>query len=413
MSNILWDATRMLAEIDYGREHFETDVRANQMVGVDRRPLVNPVKDLAAAVAEALEKPSGFPALRRALTPDDRVAVVLGDRLPQVRDIVLPLLEHLMCAHVQPEAITFVTSDTQEPADWLSDLPATFRSVQHVVHDREDRKRLSYLATTKKGRRIYLNRTIVDADQLVVVSRPGYDPLLGYGGCEGAIFPGLSDLATQQDLFSKLSMSARGDEAWPARREAAEVMWLLGAPFMLQVIPGYHDTALHVVAGLADTVAEGIRLLDQAWRITVERPVDIVVAGVSGKNATFSDLGDALGCAFRIVKPQGKIVLLSQGAPALGAAAELFRQAESSDQALRLLRKEPVPDVLAAYQWASAAQKSTIYLLSDLAQEMTEEMFATPLDHPGQVQRLVSAAGTCAFISEADKTLAVVRKSGQ
>jgi nickel-dependent lactate racemase len=402
----------MLAEIEYGLEHFQTDVRVNQMVGIERRPPVSPVQDLSAAVAQALEKPSGFPALRRALTPDDRVAIVLGERLPRIGDIVLPLLEHLMRAHVRPQAITIVTSENPEPTDWLGDLPATFRPVRHVVHDREDRKRLSYLATTKKGRRIYLNRTIVDADQLVVVSQPSYDPLLGYGGCEGAIFPALSDLATQQELFSKLSMSARGDEASSARREAAEVTWLLGAPFMLHIIPGYRDTALHVVAGLADTVAEGIRLLDQSWRVTLEQCVDLVVAGVSGKNPTFRDLADALGCAFRIVKPEGKIVLLCQGAPALGAATQFFRQAQSSQEALRLLKKEQVPDVLAAYQWASTAQKSTIYLLSDLTQELAEEMFTTPLDHPGQVQRLVSAAGTCAFISEADKTLAVVPTKG-
>ena len=39
------------------------------------------------------------------------------------------------------------------------------------VHDPADRKKLSYLATTRQGRRIYLNRSAVDADQLIVLSR--------------------------------------------------------------------------------------------------------------------------------------------------------------------------------------------------------------------------------------------------
>ena len=41
------------------------------------------------------------------------------------------------------------------------------------------------------GRRLYLNRTLVDADFVVVLSGRDYDPLTGYAGAEAAIFPAL------------------------------------------------------------------------------------------------------------------------------------------------------------------------------------------------------------------------------
>ena len=80
-------------------------------------------------------------------------------------------------------------SASQQP--WLTDLPDAFEEVRLEVHDPKDRKKLAYLATTRKGRRLYLNRTAVDADQLVVLGRRTYDPLLGYSGAAGALYPAL------------------------------------------------------------------------------------------------------------------------------------------------------------------------------------------------------------------------------
>ncbi len=86
---------------------------------------------------------------------------------------------------MEASAVTLVCTDNRSGEEWVNDLPEAFEDVHIEVHDpRTDES--CYLATTKHGRRIYLNRTVVDADELVVLSRRGYDPLLGYCG-EGAI----------------------------------------------------------------------------------------------------------------------------------------------------------------------------------------------------------------------------------
>jgi hypothetical protein len=46
--------------------------------------------------------------------------------------------------------------------------------------------------------------------------------------------------------------------------------------------------------------------------------------------------------------------------------------------------------------------------LSGLSGEVAEELFATPLDHAGQAQRLVGE-GSYLVLGDAEKTLAVVR----
>jgi nickel-dependent lactate racemase len=399
----------MLVGINYGREHLDVDVSESRLVGITRPPSAPALADPVRAVREALETPLGFPALRRALTPDDHVVIVLDEHVPQFVELLAPVLEHVRQAGVVPEAITLLCPPSLASHDWVDALPDAFQEVRVETHDPTDRTKLSYLATTRRGRRLYLNRTAVDADQIVVLARRGFDPLLGYSGSEGALYPALSDEATRKEMCGLLSLEVPGDKPWPVRQEAAEVAWLLGAPFMVHVIQGTGNEVVNVVSGLADTGAEGLRLLNARWRVAVDGLADTAIASVSGHGSrhTFADLAAALACAARVVKPDGRLVLLSGAGPALGTGAELLRQADDPGEALKLLRRQTPTDMAAAFQWASAAQIATIYLLSALPSETAEELFTVPLDHAGQVQRLLGGEGSCLFLPDADKTLAV------
>lgn len=397
--------------IDYGLEHLDVEVPDSSLVSVHRQPPAPPLDDLGAAVRNALEHPLGFPALRLALTPDDHVAIVMDRHLPRAAALLQPLLEHITAAHVAPQAITLLGSPASDVSDVRDDLPLPYREVRVEVHDPANRKELSYLATTRRGRRVYLNRTVVDADQVVVLARCAYDPLLGYSGSEGAIYPAFADEATHREMRGRLSLDVPGGKPWAPRKEAAEVAWLLGAPFMVQVIPGAGDEVLHVVGGLADAASEGQRLLDARWRVGVDEPAETVIASVGGDPAgqDFGDLASALACAARVVSPQGRILLLSQVGPALDPAAELLRQAEDPDRALALLREQAPPGMAAAFQWASSVGRARVYLLSQLPVETAEELFTTPLENAGQVQRLLRREGSYLFLADAHKTLAVLR----
>lgn len=400
----------MQVGIDFGQEHLNLDVREGSLVGVQRQPAAPAIADRKGAVRAALERPLGFPSLKRALTPDDHVTIVVDEQLSHLAEVLTPILEHITEAGVVPEAITLLCAPPASAQEWLDDLPDEFQEVRVEVHDPAERRKLSYLATTQRGRRIYLNRTAVDADQLVVLSRRGYDPLLGYSGSEGALYPALSDAATREELASHLSMAAPDEKTWPVRREAAEVAWLLGAPFMVQVIEGAGEDIIHVLGGLADTAEEGQRLLNARWRVAVDRPADTVLATLSGDPARhhFADLARAANAASRVVKPGGKIVLVTEANPALGPGAALLRQAEDPARALDLVRQHKPGDLTAVFHWAHAAQQAGIYLLSGLPADTVEELFAVPLEHAGQVQRLLAGGGSYLLLPDAHKTLAVL-----
>lgn len=400
----------MKVELEIAKEQLALEVPDANVVMARREAPTPPLADLAEAVGDALEKPRHFPPLRQALTPDDHITIVLDEEVPARAELLTPLFEHLARAQIGPGAVTLLSATEESKARWQTVLPDAARAAHFEVHDPHNRKNLSYLATTRGGRRIYLNRAAVEADQLIVLTRRGYDPLLGYSGCEGALYPALSDDETLRALSGELSMAAPEEIEWPVRDEAEEVAWLLGAPFQVQLIDGPGESVAHVLAGPVDSSADGEELLDARWRAVVPEATDTVVASLSGDPAShdFRALARAVACASRVVKPRGRIVILSRAGLATGPGVDILRQADDPERALTELTEQRPPDLAAAFQWANGVQQASVYLMSALPAETAEELFATPLENARQVQRLLESNGTCVFLRDAHKSLAVL-----
>ena len=358
---------------------------------------------------DALEHPLDYPALRLALTPDDHVAIAVDEGIPHLGQLLVVLLEHLQQACVQADAITLICAPPSTNQPWLDELPDEFQDVRVEVHQPGDRKNLAYLAATKDDRRVYLNRTAVDADQLVLLTRRTYDPILGHGGAETALYPGLAEEATQHEFAAQLQNRAPAHNPWPIQQLAREASWLLGAPFFVQIIEGAGDGIANILAGPLESSSDGERLLDARWRIEAATPADVVIASVSGDQGNLDDLARAFFAASRVVRPGGSIVLLSDVIPSLSSGFERMRRHDDPAEALRSLLHDKPSDLAAGYMWTTAAEQAKLYLLSGLAPDVVEELFAIPLQHAGQAQKLLTDQASCLLLPDAHKTLAVLR----
>ncbi len=401
----------MYLDLTWDRQQLDVEVDAYKLVRSYRAAPAPALTDVGAAVREALERPLDYPPLRRALTPDDHVAIVVDETVPQLPRVLVPILEHVCAASVAAEAVTLVCLPPSSGQTWVDELPDEFQDVRIEVHQPGDRRQLSYLATTRRGRRVYLNRSVVDADQAVLLTRRRYDPLLGYAGAEGTLYPGLCDEATLRELSDRFDAEAPGRAPWPLRREAAEVAWLLGAPFLVQVIEGSDSDILHVVGGPVESSGHGQQLLDARWRVEVDRPADVVIATLEGDPGQHSvdDFARAFLCASRVVSPGGKVVLLTEAAPPQGPSFDLFRRLDDPVAALEALEHERPADHATGFMWASAAVQAKLYLLSGLPDDVVEELYATPLEHARQVEKLLAGGATYLYLPDAHKTLAVLK----
>ena len=388
-----------------GSQPWALRVPADRMLALKRQPAAAPAASPGQLVRAALEKPFGFEALRRALTPDDRVAIVIDPHLPHLAEMLAEVLRHLGSAGIAPAAVTII-SPPRTPETWIDELPDEFADVTAEAHDPTDAKKLAYLATTQGGRRLYLNRSLVEADFIILLTGRRYDPHSGYAGAETALFPALSDEETRAAFAGTFTTGA------PAvvEGEAAETAWLLGTPFLVQVIEGAGGAVQEVVAGLLDSGAEGVKRQDARWRATVAAEAETVVAAVGGDPAevSFLDLAKALATAARVVQKGGRIALLSTAAPALGPGAQLLRTLDEPVGAKKLLAQEKPDDWAAAALWVFAAKRAGIFLASGYPDDVAEELFATPIHTPAEVQRLIDTGGTVLFIPDAHKTAVTV-----
>ena len=385
-----------------GLGSWSVSIPPEKLVAVDRTSISGtPSASPRELVRAALEAPFGFEPMRRALTPDDRVAIVLDAELPHAAELLAGTLDHLGTAGIAPSAVTVVAPPGARQ-DWVEALRAEFSEVTTETHDPTDRNKLAYLATTNSERRVYLNRTVVESDFTVVLTGRRYDPVRNYAGAQVALYPDLADREIRAANFGPFTKAA----PWEGREDAEEVAWLLGMPFLIQVIEGEGDAIQEVVAGLLPSSEEGVRRQDARWKFSIAERADAAIATISGDPAriTFQDLAMAAACAARCVNKRGRVALLTEAAPIMGQAADWIRRLDDPRIPLKLLMREKPADWAAAKLWCAAARHASLFLASRLPDDLVEEMFATPIHSPSEVQRLVESAGSAIVIPDAHKS---------
>jgi hypothetical protein len=354
-------------------------------------------------LADALEHPRDYPPLRQAVVPGDRVVIALGDDVPDAAAVLGAVCEVFRAAGVDPESVTVLT-DAEPRAGLSQAVPGgvTFRR-----HDPEDRANLAYLATTAAGRRVYLDRALTDADFVLPVGRLAYDPVLGYRGPWGVIFPGLSDAETRRTV-----RAGAGDDHPPDPRrprpvlaESAEVSWLLGSQFQVGLVAGVTGV-VGVVAGLSATVLDqGVRAVEEAWAFRTGERAELVIAGIGrpGDPSGIDDVARGLATASRLVTRGGKIVVLSRAGGPIGPAVRRLFQADDPRAAAAALKgHESDSDYPAARQISRALAWADVYLLSALERDDVEDLAMIALDRPEEARRLAAVSGSCLVVSQAD-----------
>ena len=193
----------------------------------------------------------------------------------------------------------------------------------------------------------------------------------------------------------------------PCGKKPRRSLYLLGMPFLVQVIQGDGDTIQEVVAGLPTSSAEGMRRQDARWGATASEEPDTVIVAISGppEQVTFLDLAKAAACAARVVRKGGRIAILTSAAPELGAGARLLRSMDGPTGAKRLLAQEKPDDWAACLLWAFAAKNHSLYLASSYPDDVAEELFTTPIRTASEVQRLIDGGGKVLVIPDAHKTM--------
>lgn len=403
-------ANSRLVSLSYGADgRFSCEIEADRVVA--SRPAPQPNPRLADDLRSALAEPLDFPPLEQAVIPDDRIALALDRHTPESPALVAAVWQVLAKRRVEPENVVVIQpagtpgTNGQPLADPRSNLPDGVRDrVRWKVHDPVADGECAYLASAVSSERIYLSRDVTDADVVVSLGEVAYDPLIGYRGTNSIFYPGLSSPEAFERARGQGHSELGPDDDRPLRQLMDEVGWLLGTQFSVQVIPAAAGGATHVLAGAADSVLRrGKQLLADEWLLRLDSRPELVVAAVDrdAGGHGWEQVAAALATSRNLVARGGKVLILSELAAEPGAGLELIRECESPRDALKPLRTQAPPDLVAATQFAAALDWADVYLLSRLDSDLVEELFMVPVETEREARRFLDHAGTCIFLESA------------
>jgi lactate racemase len=280
------------------------------------------------------------------------------------------------------------------------------------VHDPTEREQLAYLAAAADGTPIYLNRTVVDADLVVLCGRVGLDPVYGFAGGLANLMPGLAApegwRRYGEAIRRQTATEAPGADA--VGEEMEEVAWLLGLQYAVLVLGDVSDRPIRIWSGEPHNVVQQSTAFAEQWGASrTAGDADLVILGIDGGDApgTLAEGLVAFGYARDLVRKGGRVVLVSQcpDGHGLGRWVQRLGQADLPAEVLGTLRDRYAPIDLALACLLTAAEQAQLLLLSDLDADEVEECFLTAITDASVVERLADEADRVVVIPHARYTL--------
>jgi len=251
------------------------------------------VKDPKAEITRALNEPIGTKRLAEMVNPGSKVVIVVNDQTRSTPShlILPPVIEDLNKAGIPDSDITIVfgcgTHRAPKPEEQKVILgEETLGRIKTVSHDCKA-KDLVYLSRTKTHlNKVYVNKVFAEADFRILTNSIELHYYAGYGGGRKSVLPAVSGEETIQHNHAMiLNPKAKTGvlEGNPVHEDMVEAARLAKADFIVNAVTNSRNEIVKAFAGdLVQAFSEGVKLVDEMYKVQIERRADIVVASSGG-----------------------------------------------------------------------------------------------------------------------------------
>jgi nickel-dependent lactate racemase len=337
------------------------------------------VPDAKAEVERALKEPIGSRRLSEIVKPEHKIAIVVDDatRSAPSHVMVPPILDELNSAGVRDENVTIIfgcgthRAVTSEEAVRLLGENVVKR-VKTISHDCKAQD-LVYVGTTAKyGTKVYLNRVFAEADVKILTGDVCLHYYAGYGGGRKSVLPGVAGEETiKANHAMLLHPNAKTGvlDGNPVHEDMVEAAKMARVDFILNVVTNSKGEVVRAFAGdMERAFYEGVRLVDEMYRVPVDRRADIVVVSPGGYPADVNlfQAYKGVDSALEVVKRGGVIVLAAECSEGHGSQAFYDWMVKFKDLKAveREIKRNFVLGGHKAYYLMKALQKAQIILVS-------------------------------------------------
>jgi len=348
------------------------------------------VADARAEIERALREPIGTKPLGEIVKPGDTVALVVDDatRATPSYLMVPPLLDELNRAGVKDESVTLIFGCGSHRAVKPEEMnklvgEETLGRVKVANHDGKSDD-LVYLGKTAKfGTKVYINKIFAEADVKILTGDVELHYYAGYGGGRKSILPAISGLETIQSNHAMLlNAKARTGvlDGNPVHEDMVEAAKMAKVDFILNIVTNSKNELVRAFAGdLEQAFYEGVKLVDDMYKVPIERRADIVLMSPGGHPLDI-DLFQAykgVDNALDAVKRGGVMVLVAECPE--GHGNDVFYEWMTKFKDVKEMEKEIKRRFRLgghkAYYLLKAEQKAEIILVSAMPDYLAQNVF--------------------------------------
>ncbi|MEM3873703.1 MAG: nickel-dependent lactate racemase [Candidatus Bathyarchaeia archaeon] len=376
--------------LPYGKTEVCLRVPARNLLGSIEPKEKSGVPDARAEVERALKEPIGSRRLCEIAKPEHRVAVVVDDatRPAPSHVMVPPLLDELNRAGVRDENVTIIfgcgthRAVTSEEAFRLLG-EGVLKRVKVISHDCKAPD-LVYIGTTSKyGTKVYLNRVFAEADLKILTGDVCFHYYAGYGGGRKSVLPGVAGEETiKANHAMLLHPNAKTGvlDGNPVHEDMVEAARMARVDFILNVVVNSKGEVVRAFAGdMEQAFREGVKLVDEMYRIPVDRRADIVVVSPGGHpfDVNLFQAYKGVDSALEVVKRGGVIILAAECPEGHGNQVFYDWMVKFKDLKAveREIRRNFVLGGHKAYYLMKALQKAQIILVSAMPDYYAANVF--------------------------------------
>jgi len=311
--------------LPYGKSETCVRIPTQNFLG-SIEPMSKPgVPDAKVEIERALKEPIDSKTLGDIVKPEHKVTIVVDDATRPSPSILMvsPILDELNMAGVEEENVTVVfgcgthRAVTDEEAVRLLGETVLNR-IKAISHDCRAQD-LVYSGETKKhGTKLYLNRVFAEADVKILTGDVCFHYYAGYGGGRKSVLPAVAgEESIKHNHVMLLHPQAKTGvlEGNPVHEDMIEAAKLAGVNFILNVVINTEGDIVKAFAGdLEQAFYRGVKLVDEMYRVPVDRKADIVVVSPGGHpvDVNLFQAYKGIDNALQVVKRGGVIILVAE-----------------------------------------------------------------------------------------------------
>lgn len=393
-------------ELKYGEKSLAFTLPPENLLGVIKAEPAASVASPEELINAAL---AGCQPLIAQIKPAENVVIVTSDITRYSgSELYLPLLvARLNAAGVADSAITIVIAlgihRKQTEAEHRKIVGPLSGRIKVIDHDCDDPGKLVTVGVTSGGIDVSINRTVAEADHLILTGAIGFHYFAGFSGGRKSILPGVASRAAcmashftvlnPAEGSGKNSCATTGNlENNPVHIAMAEACAMAAPDFILNTVLSPQKSIIGVFAGhWRDAHEAGCRFYAENFTCPVQKLADLVVVSCGGypKDINLIQAHKSMEYASQALKDGGVMILLAECRDGYGHATffDWFHYRELAAFENRL-RSHYEINGQTAYSLLQKALRFRIILVSTLPPEEVRTMQMAAAGTLGQAMQL-------------------------